>query len=1317
MSEEEVAESQIDCECRVCRGEEEVGRPLVAPCLCSGSILLCHQDCLEEWLKHSKKTSCELCGREYVFTPEYAADMPEHIPYTTVIVSSTNKLFTGVVPYVLRLGLVIFLWLIILPLMTTWIYLVWIHRKDDESTTKFMFSRASADPRSIEEDIVNGIILAGMIALSFLVIMSFTDFLRFDPGGNNVEEVHNPGVIPMDMGPMPMPVPVPVNPIQPMQNAGAAAPGAPVAAGRVLLAHDQDRNRRRVGAGDAEGLALNNQLLRPPVPRPIPNPNQIGVHEPAPLPGPHGQEEEDEEAETEAEEAAVANQNQRDQGENEREVAPQDGFFGFQLFGGDPDPELLDPDMNLNLNLDADLPGDEDGLGGQGLAEDPNIFDAFDDQLGEGEGEIRIALDELLGLRGPLTSLVRNVLWLLAFNGAYIGLFAFIPYSIGSSIYSMVKPYLEYAVGYITTSFASSDGLMTALTADFRVVMQVTTAVIQVNHMARISIGIVTLVISVLLMGEVVQRVHKFVPMSTLGYVSEVLQLSRSVLKVGTLLFVRILCLPILLGSLVMASTNIVMQYSRETWLSFILDNPVGVLAVAWVTGICFMLFVMLCILQLREVLHPRFLGRWVKPQEAHLDLLNSLLTEPIMLHIKRISLSLVVYMFLLIYFVVAPALATNYVSTWLGFAPDDLKLQFWYGNAKLQLPLELLMIHVAMLTVTEHNKDVIGIMQYRWLVFACRKLGLTRFLLPVTSLKRPSLSRGQGQDEGESSGQGNALNTGRDTPTEDVTAAATTPDLPETPPPRVGSSSSGLYESGEAYLAPLEFETDGFSEDILFNDEWQTQEEKRLARFGRAIERPPIGWETQKNAARWTYGPPTTPLEQSLAPRFVPSWWFARLSALILSSWVLSLMIIEGAVFIPIIIGRTIGTSLRLPVQYMHDLTSFYIGSKLLFIAFKFAHLVNIRMLKQSSLLLKRILNHLPFSSTFMILRKVIKWAVGLPLLIGIFSCSLFDVIHLWMPHLPHVPILGDIIAGNPNAISACASAVTENTCDNSNILPMSYFSHILETKFDVMCRQTISMFVRDWRFGIAFLILVSILSTPLEFLGLGNGLRIGVNVNLAPNEGQALAAQAANNPPGEQPEVEQAVRDHRDRVDDQVLAAAVAAAEEQPRPLNGNVVLLWAMIQKQILDAILEIQSEKDTQKLFDSVTTAVEDLERQVLAKLHIYLRFLNFSLIWHVTLPAICVLLKVLSVWEYSDGSDVLRRSSNIGTIIAVILYSTYMLEPIVSSWLSVVYSSIRDETYLIGKKLECSAEGKEKIRELGEILAAKSKREQQHVGSS
>ncbi|CAM9249285.1 unnamed protein product, partial [Choristocarpus tenellus] len=67
-------------ECRVCRGEPESGRPLYSPCLCSGSIMYTHEDCLLQWLQHSGKDSCELCSSPFSFTPVYSPDTPAQLP-------------------------------------------------------------------------------------------------------------------------------------------------------------------------------------------------------------------------------------------------------------------------------------------------------------------------------------------------------------------------------------------------------------------------------------------------------------------------------------------------------------------------------------------------------------------------------------------------------------------------------------------------------------------------------------------------------------------------------------------------------------------------------------------------------------------------------------------------------------------------------------------------------------------------------------------------------------------------------------------------------------------------------------------------------------------------------------------------------------------------------------------------------------------------------------------------------------------------------------------------------------------------------------
>ncbi|OMJ22955.1 ERAD-associated E3 ubiquitin-protein ligase doa10 [Smittium culicis] len=112
--------SQEDIICRVCRGENTEEEPLFHPCKCSGSIKYVHQDCLLEWLEHSKKKSCELCGHNYDISPVYSENMPSSLPIFVVL----KRLFfyqLDLIVLILRSLFVLFLWLILLPNIVVYI--------------------------------------------------------------------------------------------------------------------------------------------------------------------------------------------------------------------------------------------------------------------------------------------------------------------------------------------------------------------------------------------------------------------------------------------------------------------------------------------------------------------------------------------------------------------------------------------------------------------------------------------------------------------------------------------------------------------------------------------------------------------------------------------------------------------------------------------------------------------------------------------------------------------------------------------------------------------------------------------------------------------------------------------------------------------------------------------------------------------------------------------------------------------------------------------------------------------------------------------
>ncbi|KAJ2704316.1 hypothetical protein FB645_003397 [Coemansia sp. IMI 203386] len=112
--------------CRVCRSEATPEEPLFFPCRCSGSIKYVHQNCLEEWLAHSNKKYCELCGHEYAFSPLYDPNMPESIP-KHLIVKQMLANVSMIVLQVIRTALVLGTWGFLLPYMVYWIarVLIW----------------------------------------------------------------------------------------------------------------------------------------------------------------------------------------------------------------------------------------------------------------------------------------------------------------------------------------------------------------------------------------------------------------------------------------------------------------------------------------------------------------------------------------------------------------------------------------------------------------------------------------------------------------------------------------------------------------------------------------------------------------------------------------------------------------------------------------------------------------------------------------------------------------------------------------------------------------------------------------------------------------------------------------------------------------------------------------------------------------------------------------------------------------------------------------------------------------------------------------
>ncbi|KAL4170760.1 hypothetical protein KRP22_008864 [Phytophthora ramorum] len=557
-------EDEDEAECRVCRGEAEPDRRLFAPCKCSGSIRFTHSDCLEQWLTHSGKSFCELCGHEFAFTPLYDDAAPDVLPWTELLATGLRVVLLKWLPFALRAALVLVLWLAVAPWCTSWLYRMWLLRASAMVNVNFS---ERFDAPHIVADIFSGVVLIVCIVFSFLALMSFADFLRFHL--DHIEEEVAADV-----------------PLQHHHH-------------HHHHRHEVPQPVRRAQFGEGNHLNENDQADPEPRLQPIfEGPRRLGNLD--------DNAESDDDSSDEEEWA--------DQVPN-RDEPFADAFMQHQELGFEPPVEDADPVPEPQHELRQRRPlrdaqdnvEEERGRNNAGAAPriarnrveppPPNMNqreweDDFEHM------EINIAMDELLGLRGDFVVLFRNVSWLLAFNGAYLGLFAFIPYTLGSTL----------------------------LSAGARIVASL--------------------------------------PVISTGFAS-----------------------------------LLAFESAADQELSL--------------------------------VAHPDILAKVIRPQEDHPDLLRTLLSEKCMKHARRMILSLAIYAALLLVVVHAPVRIASAIAP--SFFP--LTLHFQHFSPEIQVPLELLVVHLVVLSVLEHAKNDIGKFQHLGIMFASEWLGLTEYLLPQTEL------------------------------------------------------------------------------------------------------------------------------------------------------------------------------------------------------------------------------------------------------------------------------------------------------------------------------------------------------------------------------------------------------------------------------------------------------------------------------------------------------------------------------------------------------------------------------------------------------
>lgn len=670
------------------------------------------------------------------------------------------------------------LWLLVLPLLTAHIYHGWM-RKISAISDRWTWELA-------KRDVVSGVVIAIIVVVSFLSLMSFAEFLRFEWAGPDQDGAANPagggggrrrnrnrgnnrgggGAGGADGDRIiPAPIEGEVDNITrqddgfrdsyqlesddddlDMDFSQTASPEFQLGQDLLNDGDDMILNHLRDFADNAEGQEDDDSPINPPL-LPMQQPNeeahQRDVNSDA---IDHWFDEED------ALEAFMRAQEEQDEFQQQSDDEEDDDEF-----------PILPPIRPVNPPPDARFEPQFEPL-------DPPFPDIPDPDDPDGV-ELNLALDELLGFRGPILALIRNLLWLLVFNTAYLGTFAFIPSFAGRGVYMILSKF-RFAHS-LATSIPGVETLINAVTMTMEELnkqSEMTNMIYHPSEIAKIGLGYLGWAWGVFLLksvikftarrrearnatqdndnqrqghvhiedgipglagrGERLQEENNDVNNAVKKRLIGLVESAAAIAKVIILLFIKMLFLPLSLGVCLDIATLELFQESWNDRIAYAGKDLFGSVFLHWVVGITFMLLVTVSVLQLREVIHPDILARVIRPQEPQPDLLGNLLQETGSTHAKRILMSLGIYAALLgIHIWIPSRLLLSYnISQYLPiFRP-----KFWHiFMPQIQVPLELFVFHLCMLGFLEKYKNNIGEIQHHWLILMGKILKITDQILP----------------------------------------------------------------------------------------------------------------------------------------------------------------------------------------------------------------------------------------------------------------------------------------------------------------------------------------------------------------------------------------------------------------------------------------------------------------------------------------------------------------------------------------------------------------------------------------------------------
>ncbi|XP_024527152.1 probable E3 ubiquitin ligase SUD1 [Selaginella moellendorffii] len=355
------------------------------------------------------------------------------------------------------------------------------------------------------------------------------------------------------------------------------------------------------------------------------------------------------------------------------------------------------------------------------------------------DGAEDVPFDELVGMQGPIHHLIENAVTVLASNAIFLGIVAFVPFTIGRIFLSVLN---------LGKAPARSEGpveVVAKAVAVYDAMAEVFVTAIQLSDAATVAVGygVIFLLLSfylglILLVrygrGEplMVGRIRGVVSVaeaapSLFRHIIGCVRYVATMLKVAFLLVIELGVFPLVCGWWLDVCTLAMLKVSFAQRVAFFWASPLTSSLLHWLVGIFYMLQISIFVSLLREVLRPGVLYFLRDPADPNYNPFRDLIDDPLHKHARRVLLSVVVYGSLIVLLVFVPV----QVATHLAFSVFPLDIRV--SDPFTELPADMLLFHICIPFALEHFRPraTIKAVLFYWFSVVGKALDLYEYLLP----------------------------------------------------------------------------------------------------------------------------------------------------------------------------------------------------------------------------------------------------------------------------------------------------------------------------------------------------------------------------------------------------------------------------------------------------------------------------------------------------------------------------------------------------------------------------------------------------------